>query len=242
MFWKADQLQGVLFPAPNTPILDAADIWRMLFNGQMPEAYQRAPGFPAPSSQADGAMGEYHLQVSSAIGRIDFRLSSNVDAAEDGPPRIAEILPALEVLCALQSRIIGNLQVIRVATVLNLAMSFKDSEERYNKFSEFVPDAKYPANASDFVYQYNVRKNFEGPGDHEMNRVLTWTSNELQMLAMQVNIPTLGAQQIPIKSYPSIGWKIDLNSATTSDISEYAKSFIFQQKEEAMRIVKSGRL
>lgn len=239
MVWKADLIQGVLFPVPTLPQIDALEAWQLAFEDQ-PEAFRRPPN-PLQLSQAEGTSAGVRMTISAQFGRLDVNATPLPPTAPTQEAvQIEDLSAAAEEVTRVLISLCHKVKIVRAALVGNLSQSLNTDAEVVARLVEETGGVWFPHPPLDSLYQLNVRRQYNVPDKLGMNRVLTWSAGFRQIVTMPIDQASTVSQLPIIKSTPLISFKIDVNSATASDITEQRTLIFSENKEEFLILQAEG--
>lgn len=213
--WRADSVQAVAFVMPGAPQPDALGIWSALSPEEGPEAFQKPSGAPNAVSTASGPEGSSQLAVTSQIGRIDIVRHGRAAPNSSGPPTLDNLQEAMLRSAAQLKKILSLAPIYRLAIVASLSTN---AEEGFSRILSSVADGiTFPENATDCIYQLNVRRRSSAKAELEINRLCTWSSGEQSLISFNVGGPgfqATGNSPMTIRSVPIVNFNIDVNTAT----------------------------
>lgn len=240
MIWKADQIQGVVFPMPGSKQSSALELWGEMFPQMEPGSYQGAGQSPIAATQASGKIDDLQVSVGAQIGRIDISISPNPsDQDEHNPPQIADIASAMLQLQKHLTAVIGLCRVARVATVAQLSIHFNDA----GTITSFINESagtNFPPESTDNIYQMNVRRAYNLSKNTLMNRVVTWNSGMKQIFNAQIDLSSNNFGMSSAVIIPVAALKLDINSATNKDITDIAPEMVAEHIREIEILLSNG--
>lgn len=246
MVWKADSLQGVLFTMPGVPQLDAQQMWGIVTD-TLPENVQRPASTPNGLTIASGAYNGYNLRIQSQLGRIDWILNGRQSSSlNPEPPQIEDYDRGLGIVSDLMMRSLSRLQPIRVALVGELSKILPSDADVSAFLTEQTGGIWFPQPAQDCIYQVNARKHYAGDAEMLMNRIVTWSGSSYQLFTAPFPAPGIGPGMFSPAGFPVVQevlaatLKIDINSATSEDISANVSGIIAANQAEISAIAKQG--
>lgn len=213
MTWQAESLQFALFTAPTGAQPDALQPWLKLFPTG-PQNFQGLVPGPQPQSTAAGPLGDFTLTISSTPGRFDLVITMREDnPSPKGPPRIADISVALQVLTKQARKFVEVQPAVRLAFVANLAMPTDDAQGARQLFLDLVPGVQVPNSAIDLAFQVNLQKTHEATG-RAMNRLCRWQTQVGQMIMFGMSPSGPSAPTVHVMH--SMGLVLDVNTVPSS--------------------------
>jgi hypothetical protein len=241
MKWEADGIQAVIFTPPGVHQNDAITQWGSLFPGDSPDSFQKAAASsPTLNSAASGEREGYAVSLNVQVGRIDLNVGPTVGiihaATPESPPRMSDVRDVVHKTAALANRIIAAVQPIRIAIVLDLAVTVPYGNELAT-FVEALPEIPLPAAALEPTFQLNVRRPFNADPSIRMNRLCYWTTGTVGfMQAFQGPKAVSNVQMTPF-----VGYKIDCNTAPEDRIASGTGDVLMAEAvAEALALYEGG--
>ena len=240
MILNADSIQGVLFTVQGTDQDDALKLWEMLFPNDQPDGFQRATSSPNLQSTASGERGGHNILITSQVGRVDLVVAppapSPVEDIISGVPRISDVTGAAEKVAVYMKQLAVRLAVSRIALVLDTAVTVPYNGEG-SALAALLSGVPLPTNATEVVFQFNARRNFDTSPEVIMNRLCTWSSGQVGFIQGGPGVHL----NRTVKMSPFVGLKIDINSAAETRITaEKCSSAIDELCVEALLIHNQG--
>lgn len=240
MSWKADSLQGVLFTTPGTSQLDAQQVWEIVADG-LPENVQRPAAVPNALSIAAGAYRGYRLIVQSQLGRVDWILNAvPPPTPPEGPPQIDSYEEASSLIGEMLLRSVDKIAPTRLALVGEFGRSFNADDEVSDFLSVQTGGMWFPQPTQDAIYQVNARKAYAGDESLLMNRIVTWSGSTYHLYMAQMPSNSGFGGMMPMREVRSASLKVDVNSATSHDLTVQAESIVSANRSELIAIAQQG--
>lgn len=236
-------MQAVAFVMPGAPQPDALAIWSLLNHGEGPESFQRPSGAPNAVSTAAGPEGSTQLVVTSQIGRIDIVRHGRGAPGANEPPSLDSLEDAVQAAVAQLKQVLEIGPIFRIAIVASLSVN---AEAGFSDvFANIATGVAFPKNATDCIYQLNVRRNSGAASDIEINRLCTWSSGEKNLLLFNISGPGLqstAASPMTMKSIPIVNFNVDVNTATGPGFRIEAENsaLVDELAAEVLGLAKSG--
>lgn len=232
MTWKADQLQMVLFPLQGAKQATGLDLWNIISGGVPPDAFQKQNGLPGSVSLTSGEIGQYQVALSTQLGRIDLGIQpTENEIFEDEPPYIRDLEAGLAFIKDKACQIADSSSWSRFAIVTQLTFEANSSESAIEILNRHT-QARFPEGSIDNILQFNIRKKFEEAPFFEMNRLCTWSKGIRQQFTSVYNGNNPTAVSMPVRTAEIAVLKIDVNSATTNDVTPYRSILIDEISKE----------
>lgn len=226
MAWKADQLQGVIFPIPGSPQIDALGAWKIITSDAPFDSFNRAVNTPFAQSQAEGSFGDYQLTVAAQLGRVTLVLSGKQpeQPTPTEPILVNDVDDAASVISRALRALLPSAPPVRISLVAMLNEIVSDHSVSARRLTELTGGVWFPDPAVDSIYQVNIRRVYS-ESSHIMNRVVTWGAATLQTMsaiAGPQGFPNLvtGAET------PVVTLKLDINSATAVPLEDSATGMV----------------
>ncbi|MHB0773420.1 hypothetical protein ACYCVF_33630 [Bradyrhizobium sp. 1.29L] len=220
MLWQADLVQAVIFSQPGVPQPDALSLWMELFGSESPDSFNRLAQNPAAQTTAAGVRDGVNVTVASQIGRIDVLMQSpdsvvNVTPVESPPsteiPVLEDFGKSVKQVSGYAAKLSTKVRPVRLAIVLSLLAK---TEGNATSIITEASEASFPREASDAIYQFNVRDSLKCVPSVMINRICTWSQSQMQLL--RFNVAQSGATPQLFQAVDAVSWKIDLNTLQTS--------------------------
>jgi hypothetical protein len=241
MAWEAEALRCSFFMLPNaTP--DILQTWIRVF-GCAPQAYNQNPPGAAPSAAASGIIGEYEATITSQTGKLDLTLSPSSDAFEPkaAPPRIVDVSAGVQTLKAYAEKLILNQSLARIAINLHLTQFVSDEAEARDLFEQESGVTVPSSEASDLVFQYNVRKARAEAGA-VLNRIWRLSTATKAIMQLQFVAGSSHAPTVLSDERYAVDLVIDVNTVPVPIVaSDKIAATLVALFDEAHLILASGR-
>ena len=202
--WRVESLRLTAFPSPSAQIIEPT--WWHDLRGEEPESRISQPRRGGLKEEGPFADGNLILGVEPT--RIDWFYTPIVDKKQEseGFLTIGPLQDAIRVFAQLMNR---WFELETCPTVQRLALGsvmlepVQDRQTGYQRIMQYLSSVQIDIdNASDFLYQINLRRNSTVLPGLNINRLARWSVLVQQRISMQL-VPIPESMQVP--SMPAHG-------------------------------------
>lgn len=225
-----ESIQLALFTR-EPPALDAMKFWDKIF-GTSPAGFQTVgPGH----TQAQGLVGGLSITVIVQINRFDIVMQAPLPKPPIAPPSpIPDIQATIAAGHAYVGKVVANLTVARVATVIQGNYFATSRIDAVAKFRQVYPDCKLPSAATAVTYEFAVPTPSRLKSDRRLIRLCKWQT-------VQAKFVNVGPEAMNVTDKFSLHSYVDVSMETVELLSETDAAAALQEvADEALSIAHGG--
>lgn len=181
MVWLAQNVSGVVFPAPSSSPPNVLSLW-LTAVGSEPDNFQKG----VPASVASGNIGDLNVTINAQPGRIQVVVSAVGDDDPNKVPTLSDLSQGLRLAKTLSQKLCNDSNPVRVSLTANCLEEAEDSLSANRRFVHHTRVTSIPEDAIDLNFALNRREKVGGAG-WDINCICRWATSQLQYLTFTLN-------------------------------------------------------